>query len=443
MKNKKQQGSEGYVLLGVMVIAVILSLLVVGSMSKGGQLAMAAARSRQRAQDLWFCESAMTRQMANFYGGSYGFPFTIDDSGRQVSVDIDISSGTDIGNNKTQYTVVATASSGGEDTCQISQLMTVEREAVPSVDLETLFSWGGNTNGSPFVWTEDGVAFTFSLDQNGKIQDHTDGEYSDVMVYGDASLPKNGFTIDQLNLLVSGSVDNMHADVYDNTNIVSSSEVFDLMTAKMVECEGEITAGGDDEYVVVGNDNVTVPENGVLVLKGSDGSSDVFASNVNISGTGTVIIEGDLELAQNANFHIATGIDLLVRGSLVAENSFNFNVNGDDALVYVGGHLSFKNTGNMNVKGALLVDDYMEFKNSSMSDTFVFCNGYVKVENNTHLEGVLICNQFLTGNNSELFMNDDAIPNWLKVLLENSSGSGTGSGGVIDVVCSDWQKVAL
>jgi hypothetical protein len=434
---KQQQGSKGYILVGVMIIALILSVLAMASMSKGGGLEIAAERARQSSQNLWFCESGMAQTVANFYSGDFsGFSAAFADSGRAVDVDLDVSYEGENADGKPEYMVVATASSGGEDVCKVQQRMTVERDVPPSPDLTSGLIFGGNTNGVTKSGEEPYVLILKNCSNTG----NHGSKFTAALAFGNASI-HSGADITSMDIQISGTCDSSNGKVVDNADIHPPTELFELLNDKMDEYAGKIASGGNSTVKYADNLNLNIPSGTTVVLKGSSGSADVNISNINISGGGTLIVKGKLTLNNGANFNLSSGIALLIGGDLVGKNSSNFNVNSSDAEVYVGGAMDLANSGSLNVQGSLMVEKSISLKNGSFSKTFIFCNDYMEVKNSATIEGILICNQLIAKNSSNIYMNENCIPNMLNELMKGSSG-GTG-GEVIDVTCSDWKKVSL
>jgi hypothetical protein len=434
---KKQQGSEGYILVGVMIIALIISVLAMASMSKGGGLAIAAERARQNSQNLWFCESGLAQTIANFYSSDFfGFSAAFDDSGRAVAVDVDVTYEGTNAVGKFEYTVVATASSGGEAACKIQQLMTVERDVTPDVNLDSGLILGGNTNGVTKSGEEACVCILYNSSNTG----NHGTMFTAALVFGDAKIHA-GADITSMDIQVTGTCDSSNSKVVDNADIDPPVELFELLNDKMDTYANKIASGGDSTVNYADNLSLNIPSGTTMVLKGSSGSADVDISNINISGGGTLIVQGDLTLKNGANFNVSSELTLLVAGDLIGKNDSNFNVNNSSAEVYVGGAMDLANSGSVNVQGSLMVEESIVLKNGSFSKTFIFCNDYMEVKNSATIEGILICNQLIAKNSSNIYMNESCIPGWLKALLDAHFGGTLGA--VIDVTCSDWEKLAL
>ena len=209
-KNKTDQG--GFVLAGVMIIALMLSILAITSIARSGTLNLQAAQARQSAQDLWFCEEAMAQTVERFYGGTFSSPATasFSDGSRTVDVGVDVQSPTTNDEGMDVYEVISTASSGGQDLCKVSQLMTVEQKAADSntnylEHLITIYPNGDTTSDE----------YVLILKNGSNIGSH-DSDYTTAMAYGDVWVMAN---ITQLEILISGTNDKEATGVTENAEV--------------------------------------------------------------------------------------------------------------------------------------------------------------------------------------------------------------------------------
>lgn len=428
MKKTRIQKKSGSILLMVMIAMLIIAALATGSMAKGKFTALASEYGRQRQQAQWFCETGLAQAMKRFYAGNFNdFSITKTDAGKSHQIAVATGSPSTISDGRTSYTVTSKVTVDGSVRKTISEVFTVETE---NTTVPTL-------NSGLILGTADDGGTAMDIKGGSNLGNHSHDVWTEAYIFGNLTSSGGLPNVTDLTFLITGTVNGGTPTTgsFIHTNSVAS--IAGLITAihtKMDDYSSAITAGSSSQRTYANNGTLYVPAGTTTVLKSSN-SSDVTIGNYQISGKGTVIIQGDLVVKNN--FAVEQGATLLVGGNIETKNSSNFNFNNSDSVLYIGGSLVIKNNGN--IQGTVLVEDSIDTKHGSSSSTFFFTNGTIEFKNSATIEGIIIANKLIAKNKANIYMNANAFPNWLKTLIDSSSSGSGSTATVLSVTPSDWK----
>lgn len=400
-KSINKESNEGFALAAVLVAGMVLGLIGVSVIHQATLQGVQGVYKKIDKQLFWQAQSGLEQAAGCFMQGDLS---ASNISGDNLSVVIYA-----LGNN--QFEVYSTATNGSRN-ATLKQLFDITLTEFDDKD-PTTGPWDlpllcimpdehgyrimppNNMFKSPFIagigQKNNGGFF------NNASNPETIGVYGNIYAFKNTSINGN------IELSATGINEGFPKETNEEMDEFNPDALAPVY-AKMKQYQEQIIAGGEVVYM---EPNLNMNLNGeVKLLRGSWSRADVNASGgVNITGTGTVMVNGDLDVGNS--FHVSPNITLLVNGNVTGSS---INLNGANNILYVAGDINIDNT---NAAGVILVGGKMVAKNNATIHAFVFVEKYLMVKNNCQFNGVLASTQLLMKNNQGFFLRRDYLPSWL------------------------------
>ena len=363
--NKKNSDKGGFALIFVMILMTILAILGVGSMARGRYLRLASLRLVQDSRLDWRCDAGLEEAELSLWNGNH------DDFTAQSGALVTFTAVT--GSNNT-YRVRAKAVAGGK-TNIVEQTMKVDpKYSEPSLAYNIMAAG-----------TSSGIAtnIVFSTGNNADIT----GSGS-IGLVGSMSLGKNVAPDSGVEVWLTGGSNVAADNIHTNQTNVAATNLLNALALQMGDFSDQVDDGG----------SVSSYTSGPLEMGGQviELSAPFTFSGINtITGSGTLIIPGNLTLANGSTVTISDDVTVLVGGNFTAENNCGFDGNGN--ALYVRGSATFEN--NSTLTGAVLIGDELTVVNRADFTGLVYVDGHLEILNNANLIGAVIADSVYIKNN--------------------------------------------
>jgi hypothetical protein len=406
----------GYALVFVMAFLLILSAAGVGILAKARLLRTAGIRWERATQLGWEAQAGIEEAVA-YLMDKDNEEGTFDSAFGKAEVTIE-ELATDV------YRASSVAQEG-KMIVAVEQIL--QRERAPTTNGISFFPqfyiMGGGS----------GLAMLFSKNLN------LSGEVAGTMLFVDGSMYFGGpVSTNDISVFYTGT-NNIAMGTWTNSLPDGAAEVIQAIYDKMAGYETLIDAGGPKTNFVSGK----MALNGqTVILSGTALGDYTLNQSVSISGTGTVIVQGNLTVAQNKLMTLASGIDLLVGGNINAGNGFK--IIGTNNVIYAGGTLTTQNNVDFSSNGgSILINGNATVNfNNAVLNSFIFIDGKVVFKNNLTMDGILVAQQIEAQNNATVNLDPSKIPDWLALLMQETVEESVvaGQGDVLRILRMEWNE---
>jgi hypothetical protein len=394
MNTGNHSQKQGFVMVSVMIIAMILVVLAGGAMTRGRLLAASAVRLSVDSQNEWNAQSGLEEAVARFIEEDFG-DFT---AGSGAIVTVTPGASTDV----YQVTSVMQSHSGRTDT--LTQTFKVEWNLGETNMCDLTI--GLSTNLTDIVlFLNKNNAFIGLDDSNS------------VYVVGSIDGGEN-LTIDVGTFEITGTSTVANASITTNADYRPLVEkVIEAVLDKMDGYDTVIAAGGSS----ISSGTTITLNGGTVVLNG--GGNVTLSENTTVRGTGTLIVQGNLVIGNYTELILGDGVSLLIEGNLCARNAMTMT--GDESILYVAGTAELKNTADLS--GSILVGGDLISQNSANFNGLVFVNGMLTAENNVDTTGVFMAGAVDMFNNTDFNLTRAGIKDWFKVIIDQLVANEVGT----------------